>query len=45
MKPLLDRGFIFLLSPWQMMSPYGKHTLGLCLSWVCCFGVFRGVGS
>ncbi|NXP37130.1 TASOR protein, partial [Leiothrix lutea] len=21
-KPLVDRGFLFLLSPWQMMSPY-----------------------
>ncbi|NWY62194.1 TASOR protein, partial [Chionis minor] len=25
-KPLLDRGFLFLLSPWQMMSPYDHHT-------------------
>ncbi|XP_027556704.1 protein TASOR isoform X5 [Neopelma chrysocephalum] len=27
-KPLLDRGFLFLLSPWQMMSPY-DHQAGL----------------
>ncbi|NXA06476.1 TASOR protein, partial [Sapayoa aenigma] len=26
-KPLLDRGFLFLLSPWQMMSPY-DHQAG-----------------
>ncbi|XP_009894033.1 PREDICTED: protein FAM208A [Charadrius vociferus] len=26
-KPLLDRGFLFLLSPWQMMSPY-DHQIG-----------------
>ncbi|XP_051667488.1 protein TASOR isoform X11 [Manacus candei] len=26
-KPLLDRGFLFLLSPWQMMSPY-DHPAG-----------------
>ncbi|XP_074458512.1 protein TASOR isoform X4 [Larus michahellis] len=25
-KPLLDRGFLFLLSPWQMMSPYDQQT-------------------
>ncbi|XP_074769927.1 protein TASOR isoform X4 [Athene noctua] len=25
-KPLLDRGFLFLLSPWQMMSPYDHQT-------------------
>ncbi|NXQ64488.1 TASOR protein, partial [Anthoscopus minutus] len=25
-KPLVDRGFIFLLSPWQMMSPYDHQT-------------------
>ncbi|XP_023791178.1 protein TASOR isoform X1 [Cyanistes caeruleus] len=25
-KPLVDRGFIFLLSPWQMMSPYDNQT-------------------
>ncbi|KFV50616.1 Protein FAM208A, partial [Tyto alba] len=25
-KPLLDRGFLFLLSPWQMMSPYDHRT-------------------
>ncbi|NXY54097.1 TASOR protein, partial [Callaeas wilsoni] len=25
-KPLVDRGFLFLLSPWQMMSPYDHHT-------------------
>ncbi|KAM6121266.1 LOW QUALITY PROTEIN: protein TASOR [Pterocles gutturalis] len=25
-KPLLDRGFLFLLSPWQMMSPYDLQT-------------------
>lgn len=43
MKPLLDRGFLFLLSPWQMMSPYGMHTLGfLVLSWFWIF--FRGLG-
>ncbi|XP_064523716.1 protein TASOR isoform X10 [Pseudopipra pipra] len=24
-KPLLDRGFLFLLSPWQMMSPYDQQ--------------------
>ncbi|KGL80230.1 Protein FAM208A, partial [Tinamus guttatus] len=26
-KPLLDRGFLFLLSPWQMTSPY-EHQAG-----------------
>ncbi|KAM6062335.1 protein TASOR isoform 3-T4 [Chlamydotis macqueenii] len=26
-KPLLDRGFLFLLSPWQMVSPY-DHQMG-----------------
>ncbi|NXI77023.1 TASOR protein, partial [Rhipidura dahli] len=26
-KPLVDRGFLFLLSPWQMMSPY-DHQAG-----------------
>ncbi|XP_015730502.1 protein TASOR isoform X4 [Coturnix japonica] len=25
-KPLLDRGFLFLLSPWQMASPYDQQT-------------------
>ncbi|XP_068763646.1 protein TASOR isoform X7 [Struthio camelus] len=25
-KPLLDRGFLFLLSPWQMTSPYEHQT-------------------
>ncbi|XP_035194046.1 protein TASOR isoform X4 [Oxyura jamaicensis] len=25
-KPLLDRGFLFLLSPWQMTSPYDHQT-------------------
>ncbi|NXB78251.1 TASOR protein, partial [Donacobius atricapilla] len=25
-KPLVDRGFLFLLSPWQMMSPYDHQT-------------------
>ncbi|KFV11531.1 Protein FAM208A, partial [Tauraco erythrolophus] len=25
-KLLLDRGFLFLLSPWQMMSPYDQQT-------------------
>ncbi|NXC68109.1 TASOR protein, partial [Anhinga anhinga] len=25
-KTLLDRGFLFLLSPWQMMSPYDHQT-------------------
>ncbi|KAM6414009.1 protein TASOR isoform 2-T2 [Rhynochetos jubatus] len=25
-KPLLDRGFLFLLSPWQMISPYDHQT-------------------
>ncbi|KAM4894028.1 protein TASOR [Sylvia borin] len=25
-KPLLDRGFLFLLSPWQMMSPYDHQS-------------------
>ncbi|XP_026713109.1 protein TASOR isoform X3 [Athene cunicularia] len=25
-KPLPDRGFLFLLSPWQMMSPYDHQT-------------------
>ncbi|XP_061311872.1 protein TASOR isoform X4 [Pezoporus flaviventris] len=25
-KPLLDRGFLFLLSPWQMISPYDYQT-------------------
>ncbi|NXJ66180.1 TASOR protein, partial [Rostratula benghalensis] len=25
-KPLLDRGFLFLLSPWQMVSPYDHQT-------------------
>ncbi|XP_035750613.1 protein TASOR isoform X2 [Egretta garzetta] len=25
-KPLLDRGFLFLLSPWQMSSPYDHQT-------------------
>ncbi|KFQ07422.1 Protein FAM208A, partial [Leptosomus discolor] len=25
-KALLDRGFLFLLSPWQMMSPYDHQT-------------------
>ncbi|XP_065498341.1 protein TASOR isoform X2 [Caloenas nicobarica] len=25
-KPLLDRGFLFLLSPWQMASPYDHQT-------------------
>ncbi|KFP87416.1 Protein FAM208A, partial [Acanthisitta chloris] len=25
-KPLLDRGFLFLLSPWQMLSPYDHQT-------------------
>ncbi|NXD68257.1 TASOR protein, partial [Eolophus roseicapillus] len=25
-KPLLDRGFLFLLSPWQMISPYDQQT-------------------
>ncbi|XP_039932394.1 protein TASOR isoform X3 [Hirundo rustica] len=25
-KPLADRGFLFLLSPWQMMSPYDHQT-------------------
>ncbi|XP_030083849.1 protein TASOR isoform X2 [Serinus canaria] len=25
-KPLVDRGFLFLLSPWQMMSPYEHQT-------------------
>ncbi|NXG64774.1 TASOR protein, partial [Hemiprocne comata] len=25
-KPLLDRGFLFLLSPWQMMTPYDHQT-------------------
>ncbi|NXP89496.1 TASOR protein, partial [Passerina amoena] len=25
-KPLVDRGFLFLLSPWQMMSPYDQQT-------------------
>ncbi|XP_061864485.1 protein TASOR isoform X2 [Colius striatus] len=26
-KPLLDRGFLFLLSPWQMTSPYDHQTV------------------
>ncbi|XP_057888006.1 protein TASOR isoform X2 [Melospiza georgiana] len=25
-KPLVDRGFLILLSPWQMMSPYDHQT-------------------
>ncbi|XP_062466677.1 protein TASOR isoform X4 [Pezoporus occidentalis] len=25
-KPLLDRGFLFLISPWQMISPYDYQT-------------------
>ncbi|XP_030356414.1 protein TASOR isoform X4 [Strigops habroptila] len=25
-KPLPDRGFLFLLSPWQMISPYDQQT-------------------
>ncbi|XP_056357258.1 protein TASOR isoform X1 [Oenanthe melanoleuca] len=25
-KPLVDRGFLFLLSPWQMLSPYDHQT-------------------
>ncbi|NXR32017.1 TASOR protein, partial [Zosterops hypoxanthus] len=25
-KPLVDRGFLFLLSPWQMMSPYDHQS-------------------
>uniref|UniRef100_A0A8D2NCV5 DUF3715 domain-containing protein n=1 Tax=Zonotrichia albicollis TaxID=44394 RepID=A0A8D2NCV5_ZONAL len=25
-KPLVDRGFLILLSPWQMMSPYDQQT-------------------
>ncbi|NXL84748.1 TASOR protein, partial [Alectura lathami] len=25
-KPLLDKGFLFLLSPWQMASPYDHQT-------------------
>ncbi|NXH34154.1 TASOR protein, partial [Myiagra hebetior] len=25
-KPLVDRGFLFLLSPWQMTSPYDHQT-------------------
>ncbi|NXR26818.1 TASOR protein, partial [Cinclus mexicanus] len=28
-KTLVDRGFLFLLSPWQMMSPY-DHQTGRC---------------
>ncbi|NXR70350.1 TASOR protein, partial [Rhadina sibilatrix] len=30
-KPLVDRGFLFLLSPWQMMSPYDHQTGRSCV--------------
>ncbi|NXC97186.1 TASOR protein, partial [Certhia familiaris] len=29
--PLVDRGFLFLLSPWQMMSPYDHQTGRSCV--------------
>ncbi|NXJ25491.1 TASOR protein, partial [Dicrurus megarhynchus] len=30
-RPLVDRGFLFLLSPWQMMSPYDHQTGWSCV--------------